>query len=55
MELSINTHMLVADLHRNALAGQEGAEGRHQPVSATFSAHQLQNTDRFLGSSQVSD
>ena len=35
-ELAINTHMLVADMHRNALAGQEGTVGRHQPVSATF-------------------
>jgi hypothetical protein len=33
MELAINTHMLVADMHRNALAGQEGTDGRHQSVS----------------------
>jgi hypothetical protein len=40
MELSINTNMLVAGIHRNALAGQEAADSRHQPVSTMFSTHQ---------------
>ena len=35
-ELAINTHMLVADIHRNALAGQEGTAGRHRSVSRVF-------------------
>ena len=35
-ELAINTHMLVADMHRNALPSQEGTFGRHQSVSAIF-------------------
>jgi len=35
-ELEINTHMLVADIHRNALPGQEGTGGQHHSVSAAF-------------------
>ena len=37
-ELGINTHTLVADSHRNALAAQEVAIGQHQSVSAAFYA-----------------
>jgi len=34
-ELAINTHIMVADIHRNALTGQEGADGQHHSVNAT--------------------
>jgi tetratricopeptide (TPR) repeat protein len=54
MELSINTHMLVADMHRNVLAGQEDTDCRHQSVSTTFSIRRERNTDRLLDSSKVS-
>ena len=35
-ELAINTHTMVLDLHRNALGGQEGADGQISLVSATL-------------------
>jgi hypothetical protein len=35
-ELAINTHMIVADIHRGVLAGQEVAPGKRQPVSTTY-------------------
>jgi len=35
-ELTINTHLMVADIHRNALTGQEGTERQHRSVSGTF-------------------
>jgi len=35
-ELEINTHMLVVDIHHNALPGQEGTGGQHHSVSAAF-------------------
>ena len=34
-ELAINTHMMVSDLHRNALTSQEGTGGQHSSVGAT--------------------
>ena len=35
-ELAISTHMLVADMHRNALKDQDDTAGRRQSVSAAF-------------------
>ena len=35
-ELIINTNVMVADIHRNVLAGQEGASGRNDSVGVTF-------------------
>ena len=35
-ELIINTNMMVADMHRNALTGQEGASGRNDSVCVTY-------------------
>jgi hypothetical protein len=35
-ELAINTNTMVADMHRNALAGKEGASsGKNDSVGAT--------------------
>ena len=34
-ELAINTHIMVADMHRDALAGREGVRGQHRSVSVT--------------------
>ena len=36
-ELAINTHVMVADIHRNAFAGQEGPSGQHRVVSDSHS------------------
>jgi tetratricopeptide (TPR) repeat protein len=52
-ELAINTHTLVADIHRNALAGQAGTIGGHPSVSTGFCSSSIQ-TDCPLDSSQVS-
>jgi hypothetical protein len=35
-ELAINTHLMVADMHRNALTGQEGIDGQRRSVSTAF-------------------
>jgi len=35
-ELEINTHMMVADIHRNVLTGQEGTVARHHSASTTL-------------------
>ena len=35
-ELAINTHMLVVDMHRNALGDREGTVRQHNQVSASF-------------------
>jgi len=35
-ELEINTHMMVADIHRNAMAGQEDTVARHYSASTTL-------------------
>ena len=53
-ELAINTHTLVADIHRNALAGQEGPVGGRLPVR-TASCSQKHTADCLLDSSKVSD
>ena len=34
-ELAINTHILVTEIHGNALANREGARGKHRSVSVT--------------------
>ena len=41
-ELAINTHMMVADMHRNAPTGQEGSTSQRPTVSAV----------RYLGTSE---
>ena len=35
-ELVVNMHVMVSDLHRGALAGQEGASNQHYSVSKVF-------------------
>jgi len=35
-ELAINTHLMVVDIHHNALTGQEGTERQRHSASATF-------------------
>ena len=42
-ELIINTNVMVADMHRNALTGQENVSGRNGPVSDLLSV-----TNRML-------
>ena len=37
-ELVLNIHVMVADIHRNVLAGQEGASSQRQSVSVTSDA-----------------
>ena len=34
-ELAMNTHVMVLDIHRNVVAGQEGGDGQHRSVSPT--------------------
>ena len=34
-ELAMNTHVMVLDIHRNVVAGQEGPDGQHRSVSPT--------------------
>ena len=34
-ELAINTNMMVADMHRNAVTGREGPPGRNDLVGET--------------------
>ena len=31
----MNTHVMVSDIHRNVVTGQEGADGQHRSVSET--------------------
>ena len=38
-ELAMNTHVMVLDIHRNVVAGQEGASGQHHSVGASPSAN----------------
>ena len=45
---------MVADIHRNVVAGQEVTNAKHQSVRSAFPAHKQQNSDHFLDSSQVS-
>ena len=52
-ELAINTNMMVADMHRNALAGQENPSCQHHSVGAV-SDHRRDNTDYPPDTSQVS-
>jgi tetratricopeptide (TPR) repeat protein len=52
-ELAINTHTLVADMHRNALASLAGTIGGHPSVGTDFCSSPTQ-TDYPLGYSQVS-
>jgi len=33
-ELTINTNVLVAEMHRNALTGQKGTDSQHHSASA---------------------
>jgi len=35
-ELEINTHMMIADIHRNTLTGHEGTVARHHSASTTL-------------------
>ena len=34
-ELAMNTHLMVSDIYRNVVAGQEGGDGQNRSVSAT--------------------
>ena len=34
-ELAINTHTMVADIHRNVVTGEEGVSGQNRSVGAT--------------------
>lgn len=52
-ELAINTHTMVADIHRNVLRSQEDAHSQYHSVS-TPRIPQRQSAHSPLGSSQVS-
>lgn len=55
-ELTLNTHTLVADLHRNVLKIREGADSQSLAVSDTHTPqHQRMNADRHIDSRQVRD
>ena len=52
-ELAINTHVMVADIHRNTLTHREGPCSQNPSVSVAFIDRQ-NNADRLLDSNQVS-
>ena len=49
----MHNHMILLDVRRHVLAGQESTDGQHQSVSLAH-MHRQQTTDRLLDSSKVS-
>ena len=48
----MHNHMILLDVRRHVLAGQESTDGQHQTVGVAH-MHKQQTTDRPLDPSQV--